>query len=190
MPASTTRQLSTAEERREAVLQAAVPLFATAGLHGTPTAEIARAAGISHAYLFRLYPTKTDLFLAVCERVFDRTRERFRAAAAEARAQGAAGDEIGRAMGEAYIELLEDPAMLLGMLNAHAAATSEPKVREAVRGCFADLVELVRRETGAPDEEVQSFFAKGMLLNVLAAMRADEVDEPWARVLTTHPDDL
>jgi AcrR family transcriptional regulator len=190
MPAATPRQLSTAEERRETVLEAAVPLFAPAGLHGTPTAEIARAAGISHAYLFRLFPTKTDLFLAVCQRVFDRTRERFRAAAAEARAQGASGDEIFEALGLAYIQLLEDPAMLLGMLNAHAAATSEPKVRDAVRACFADLVGLVQRETGAPPADVQRFFAKGMLLNVLTAMRADEVDEPWAHVLTTHPDDL
>jgi AcrR family transcriptional regulator len=190
MPTAPSRQLSTAEERREAVLEAAVPLFATAGLHGTPTAGIARAAGISHAYLFRLFPTKTDLFLSVSERVFDRTRERFRAAAAEARAQGATGDEIFDALGHAYIELLEDPAMLLGMLNAHAAATSEPRVRERVRACFADLVELVERETGAAPAEVQRFFAKGMLLNVLTAMRADEVDEPWARVLTAHPDDL
>jgi AcrR family transcriptional regulator len=190
VPPATTRRLSTAEERREAVLEAAVPLFATTGLHGTPTAGIAQAAGISHAYLFRLFPTKTDLFLAVSERIFARTRARFAEAAAEARARGAQGDEVFEAMGHAYMELLEDPAVLLGMLNAHAVANSEPKIREAVRACFADLVELVRRETGAPDEEVQRFFAKGMLLNVLAAMRADEVDAPWARVLTAHPDDL
>jgi AcrR family transcriptional regulator len=190
MPAAPSRQLSTAEERREAVVRAAVPLFATAGLHGTPTAGIARAAGISHAYLFRLFPTKTDLFLAVSERIFARTRARFAEAAAEARARGAQGDEVFAAMGHGYMELLADPTVLLGMLNAHAAASSEPKIREAVRACFADLVDLVQRETGAPDEEVQSFFAKGMLLNVLAAMRADEIDEPWARVLTAHPDDL
>jgi AcrR family transcriptional regulator len=189
MSPTATRRLSTAEERREAVLEAALPIFAAKGLHGTPTTAVAQAAGISHAYLFRLFPTKTELFLAASERVFARTRERFAAAAAAARAEGQSGEDVLHAMGAAYVELLADPTVLLGMLNAHAAATSEPAVRDAVRACFADLVGLVQRETGAPDEEVQRFFATGMLLNVLSAMRADEVDEPWARVLTAHHGD-
>ena len=39
--------------------------FAERGFLGTPTTEIAKAAGISQAYLFRLFPTKSDLVLAV-----------------------------------------------------------------------------------------------------------------------------
>jgi AcrR family transcriptional regulator len=177
------RRLSTAEARREAIVQAALRSFARKGLYGTPTMEVARAAGISQAYLFRLFPTKTDLFLACCARVFDRTYERFAAAAREARAAGANGEEILEAIGGAYVELLEDPEVLLGMLNSHAAATAEPAVRDAVRACFARLVALVERETGADAGEVQRFFARGMLLNVLAAMGAAEVDEHWAHVL-------
>ncbi|MDQ3723189.1 MAG: TetR/AcrR family transcriptional regulator, partial [Actinomycetota bacterium] len=66
MPAA--RTLSTAEERREEILQAAERVFAARGLHGTPTMEIAKAAGISQAYLFRLFPTKAELFMALVER--------------------------------------------------------------------------------------------------------------------------
>ncbi len=55
---------STADDRREAILQAAMEAFAEKGLHGTSTETIARAVGISQPYLFRLYGTKKELFLA------------------------------------------------------------------------------------------------------------------------------
>ncbi len=52
-----------------------------------------------------------------------------------------------------------------------------------MRASFARLVELVERESGADAEEVRVFFAYGMLLNVLAAMGAQDVDAHWAQVL-------
>ncbi|HEY2635814.1 MAG TPA: TetR/AcrR family transcriptional regulator [Solirubrobacteraceae bacterium] len=182
------RHLSTAEERREAVLEAALPIFAEKGYHGTPTAEVAKAAGISHAYLFRLFPTKRDLFLAVCDRIFARLRTSFSDAASAARGRGEDGAGILHAMGMAYVELLDDPAFLLGFLNAQAASASEPAVRDAVRKCFATLYEQARRETGASPDDIRSFMAMGMLCNVLAAIGAEDVDEPWALALTTHPE--
>jgi AcrR family transcriptional regulator len=187
-PASATsgRQLSTADERREAVLGAAVAIFAERGYYGTPTMDIAKAAGISQAYLFRLFPTKTELFVAVCERSCERIEATFAAAAAAAKAEGR--DPL-EAMGEAYIGLLEDRALLLGQLHMHAAA-SLPAVREAARHGFARLVALVERESGAPPAEVKRFFAHGMLLSVVAALEAPSVDEPWAHVLVDrHEED-
>jgi len=87
------------------------------------------------------------------------------------------------AMGEAYATLLADRTALLGQLQAHAAAVNDPAVREAVRRGFANLYEFVARASLASDEEIQAWFAKGMLLNVLAAMDAESVDAPWARAL-------
>lgn len=52
-----------------------------------------------------------------------------------------------------------------------------------MRRGVARLVELIERESGADAETVQSFFAQGMLLNALAALGADEVDDHWAKVL-------
>jgi AcrR family transcriptional regulator len=179
------RQLSTADERREAVLGAAVARFADRGFYGTPTMDIAKAAGISQAYLFRLFPTKTELFVAVCERSCARIESTFAAAAARAKAEGRPPLE---AMGEAYIGLLEDRELLLGQLHMHAAA-SEPAVREAARRGFARLVELVGRESGASPAELKLFFAHGMLLNVVAALEAPAVDEPWAHVLVDRHDE-
>ena len=133
----TKRTLSTAEERREAVLEAGMSVFAERGFLGTPTTEVAKAAGISQAYLFRLFPTKSDLVLAVVRRSNERIRDAFVKAAAQARAAGADGQGIMEAMGEAYGELLEDRSMLMTQIHQHAAAASMPEVAEASREWFA-----------------------------------------------------
>src|SRR5690349_9761123 len=101
--AATPRTLSTAEERRETILEAAARVFAARGLHGTPTTEVAKAAGISHAYLFRLFPTKAELFAALTQRVNDRIYDTMARAAADAKA---GGEEPLMAMGKAYVGLL------------------------------------------------------------------------------------
>jgi AcrR family transcriptional regulator len=173
------RTLSTADERREDILEAAERVFAARGLHGTPTMEIAKAAGISQAYLFRLFPTKAELFTALVERCNERIERTLVDAAAAARA---AGTPIMHAMGRAYIGLRGDRDLLLNQLHAHAAC-DDPAIRDQMRRGFARLVEIVERETGAEPQAVRDFFAHGMLLNVLAAMQAQDVDEHWAKLL-------
>ena len=69
------RTRMTASHRREMVLQAALIEFATRGLDGSSTQDIAQRAGISQPYLFRLFPTKKALFLALVERCFQRVQE-------------------------------------------------------------------------------------------------------------------
>ena len=173
------RLLSTAEERREEVLRAAMKVMGTRGLYGTPTLDIAHAAGISQAYVFRLFPTKLSLFLAVVERSFQQIHDSFERAGRAARA---AGEPVLRAMAEAYNELLGDSGILLVQLQAQAAA-SEPEVQDALRRGFAGLLDMVERVSGASPREVQRFFARGMLCNVSAAMQIYGLDEHWARVL-------
>src|SRR4051794_13961219 len=166
----TPRTLSTAEERRETLVESAVHVFAERGFHGTPTAEVAKAAGISQAYLFRLFPTKAELYVAAVDRCFARTLGAFKEAAA-----GAAPEEALEAMGAAYVELLADRTALLGQLQAHAAAVNDPVVRDAVRRGFARLHDFVAEASRASDEEIQAWFAHGMLLSVMAAVSAQDV---------------
>src|SRR3954453_18528011 len=73
----------TADERRAEVIEAAVTAFAQGGFDGTSTDDIARIAGVSQPYLFRLFGTKRELFLAAVGRCFDRIGEAFDAAAAQ-----------------------------------------------------------------------------------------------------------
>jgi AcrR family transcriptional regulator len=182
-PSPSPRTLSTAEERRETILQAAERVFAARGLHGTPTMEIAKAAGISQAYLFRLFPTKGELFITLVRRCNERIHQTFVEAAGAAKA---AGEDVLPAMGRAYVGLLADRKLLLVQLHAHAACDDE-SIRAEMRRGFARLVELVERESGAEPEQVRTFFAHGMLLNVLAAMGAEESDAHWASVLLGPP---
>jgi hypothetical protein len=58
-----------------------------------------------------------------------------------------------------------------------------PEIAEVSRAWFAELYELVQRETGLPVEEVHRFFATGMLLNVMAAIGATDEHGPWAQCL-------
>lgn len=169
-----------AEDRRETVLVAAVEEFAAGGLAGTSTEAVARRAGISHPYLFRLFPTKRALFVAVVERCFARTAETFTQAA-----EGKAGAAALRAMGESYVGLLSDRALLLTQLHAYAAC-SDPDVGEATRRGYRRLWDLAIRASGATDEEVRQFFAAGMLLNVMAAMDLRSHDPTWADRFLPH----
>jgi AcrR family transcriptional regulator len=189
MEPSTTRTLSTAEDRREAVLQAAMPVMAARGIHASPTAEIAKNAGISHAYLFRLFPTKSDLAVAVVERANQRIYDALAAAAAGA---GPKGEDKLQAMGMAYSVLLEDRELLLVQLHSHAAAGEDDGIRESARRGFGRLVELVERESGADATTIGRFFATGMLMNVMAALDAGALSDHWADVLANYcqSDDL
>jgi AcrR family transcriptional regulator len=163
-----------AEERREIVVALASEEFAKRGFHGTPTQDIADRAGISHAYLFRLFPTKTDLFIAVVDRCFQGIIDVFRNAA-----EGAGpGEETLQAMGGAYIDLLVDRTRLLLQLQTWAAC-DDPRVRKAVQRGWENLYSFVERQSGADPEAVRQFFATGMLLTVASAVDLFNVDPKW-----------
>src|ERR671933_2676106 len=95
---STTTRL-TAAERKDAVLDAALVEFAERGLHGTSTEDIARRAGISQPYLFRLFGTKKELYKATVERCMRQTLDLMQTAAA-----GLQGEEALAAIGKAYMQ--------------------------------------------------------------------------------------
>jgi AcrR family transcriptional regulator len=178
--AMTVRTRSTAEQRRDEVLEAATRAFAARGFAGTPTLDIANAAGISHPYLFRLFPTKTDLAVAVVQRCNRRIHQVFSAAAARAHARG---EDVLAAMGAAYLTLIQDGETPLVQLHAHAASVSEPRIREAMRAGLADLYALVSTETQRGDAEIRAFFGYGMMLNALCALDATTLDADWARTM-------
>jgi AcrR family transcriptional regulator len=170
----------TAEVRREAVLRAAVVEFAEHGLHGTATEAIARRAGVSQPYVFRLYGTKKALFIAAVDRCHERVLAAFQRAAEEA---DRAGGDRWAAMGLAYVSLLADRDELLLMMQSFAAC-ADPEIAEAVRDGFGRVTRFVASQPGATDEMVRAFMAEGMLLNVAAAINLPALvhTEDWARM--------
>lgn len=159
-----TRTRSTAAERRTELLEAALTEFAVGGLHGTSTEAIAKRAGISHAYLFRLVRTKKQLFIECARLCFRRVEDTFRAAAV-----GLDSGACLESMGRAYREMLDDRELLLAQMQLYAAC-SDPEIRDTTREGFRTLVEVVGALSGASGQELQEFFAMGMLLNVAASM--------------------
>jgi AcrR family transcriptional regulator len=176
MNATTTRK--TAEARREEILDAAMVEFAHHGLDGASTEAIARSAGISQPYVFRLFGTKKELYMASVARCLRETLEAFQRAA-----EGKRGEEALHAIGTAYVEeLLSDRTRLQAQMQAYAAC-DDPDVCEVVRAGYGDLVAYVERVAGVAPEEITRFFAYGMLLNVIAAMDLKDSTEGWAQRL-------
>ena len=182
MSTTTTRQ--TAEERREAVLDAATHEFAVKGFHGGSTEQIARAAGISQPYLFRLFRSKKELYIeafARCEaKLYDSFVEAVR---------GKTGQEALSAMGEAYMDFAQVSDRLMLMLKTWSS--DDPDVRRVSRTGWRNIVDLAEQASKEPPEVVGRFFAGGMLITILMSMGLVEEPEPWAtRLLEACKEDI
>jgi AcrR family transcriptional regulator len=175
---TTTRTRKTAEVRREEILEAATAEFALAGLHGTSTEDIARRAGISQPYLFRLFGTKKELFLEAVRRGFREVLHVFQEAAAADRE----GDVV-LSMGHAYGDVRRDRHKLMFQMQAYAAC-EDPEVRKVVREEFSEIYKFVANVAGDP-KRANEFFKTGMLINVAAAMDLGAVDAAWAQEMLT-----
>jgi AcrR family transcriptional regulator len=176
MAATTARK--SAEERRIDVLDAALEVFAEHGLSGASTDEIARKAGISQPYLFRLFHTKKELFIASIDRCLRETLETFQRAA-----EGKRGEEALDAMGEAYGDLIRsNPNRLRGQMQSYAAC-DDAEICAVVRKGYGEIVDYVERVSGVDAERLSMFFARGMLINVVASMDLLDAKEPWAKKL-------
>ena len=139
MAATGTRR--SAAERRGEIIEIAIEHFALKGYNGTSTDVVAKEAGISQPYLFRLFHTKRELFLACHEVMHGRIAETF----AEA-ARGLPLEERMPAMGQAYTDLLADRTSLLFQMQSYAAS-ADPEIQARVRERYADLVRQVGEAT-------------------------------------------
>src|SRR6478736_7545025 len=142
-----------ADERREEIIVIAFRRFAVGGFNGTSTEDIARRAGISQPYLFRLFRTKRELFLASVEGCFQRTEQTFRDAVT-----GDTPEQRLQSMGMAYCELLADRPKLMMQMQAYAAC-DDPDVRDTVRRCYEHLHREVTAMAGADAEQIRAWFS-------------------------------
>lgn len=167
-----------AAERRDALIEAAVHHFAHGGLQGTKVSAIAGDVGVAQPYVFSLFPTKRDLFLAAVDRCFENVAALFEEAVADFEKNGPQEPEEDamKAIGIAYTgRITGNPDQLLLQLQAYAACGDDPGIQVAVRRNFAHLVDLARRLSGITDaEELDGFFQIGMWCNVAAALGVED----------------
>ena len=172
---------STAEAQRVRITDSAVHVFAQKGYHATPVAEVATAAGVSPAYVFRLFDGKLGLFVAAVADTYTRVERALVAAGDASPADGPTGRLD--AMTLAYVELIADRDLI--MLQSHAqSASSVPEIGAAVRDGLADVVRSVSKVSGAEPAAVQRFIAYGQLCHLIVQTDLDTVDAAWARAIT------
>ncbi len=161
-----------ADERRAQVVAAALTEFAEQGYQAASTAAIARRAGISQPYIYALFPSKQDLFIAVHDEVDGRITRAF----TEAASRGTTPDEKLALMGDVYGELIADRDMLRAQL--HTYATGDPVIQAHAARSYRALYDEVIRLSGATAAQVSLFFACGMLANVTIALGLDDICAP------------
>ncbi|PPF36391.1 TetR family transcriptional regulator [Rathayibacter sp. AY1A2] len=176
MPSPSTR--STAEAQRERITAAALHVFARTGYAATPITEVAAEAGVSPAYVFRLFPGKLGVFVAAVDRCYEQVASTLAAA-------GEASDPADRleAMTVAYIDLIADRDLI--MLQSQAQSACEvPEIREAVRRGISAVVRTVTVVSGADGPAVQRFVAYGQLCHLIVQTDLGGVDSEWARIVS------
>jgi AcrR family transcriptional regulator len=178
--AETPRTRRTAEERRADVLDAALIEFATYGLHGASTVNIAARAGISQPYVLRLFGTKKALFLETVAMARELIETAWKRALAAAPAEATPHERL-MALGEAFQSVTARAEVLRLLLQAYSAAADD-EVREKCQAAMRGLFDWVREATGVSAEATQAFFANGMLIMVGVSIGAPEsLDQVWAR---------
>lgn len=186
---------STADARRSIVTAQAIKVFARAGYRATPVTEVAEAAGISPAYVFRLFDGKLGLFLAALEDCHEQILQTMSDVAD--RMPGEEPEAVLSAMGDAYAKLISDRDLL--MLQVHALGAADiPEIAAATRRGLERAITLIQERTGAPDAAVQQFMAYGQLCHLIVATGLTGAPDDaagsqprWAKVLTegmAHPD--
>jgi TetR/AcrR family transcriptional regulator len=167
-----------AEQRRAAVLDTACTVFSRGTYHGTTTAEIARAAGVSEPILYRHFPSKRELYLACIDETWRRTRTRWE----QALANEPDPAEWVAAIGRAFLEWGEQRTLISNLwLQSLAEAIEDPKIRAQVRALVrkvhAFVAEVVRRsqdEGGidrARDPNAEAWIFLGVGLIAAAGLR-------------------
>ena len=138
-----------AAERRAHLVETAIRLFTEGSYHGTTTAEIARAAGVSEPILYRHFASKRDLYLAALEHVWAKTRAGWERALEDAPDACAAVEAISKghvSVRSAKLQLAELWVQALG------EASEDPELRRHLRRHMREVHDfvagLIRRGQG------------------------------------------
>jgi AcrR family transcriptional regulator len=129
-----------AAERRQHLIETAIRLFTDGSYHGTTTAEIARAAGVSEPILYRHFASKRDLYLAGLEHVWTKTREGW-----ERKLEGAPDACAAiEAIGKGHVSV-RSPRLQLAELwvQALSEAAEDPELRRHLRRHMREVHDFV-----------------------------------------------
>ncbi|GAB4333316.1 MAG: hypothetical protein Kow0010_19640 [Dehalococcoidia bacterium] len=178
-----------AAERRRRILDGASSVFATSSYARADTAELAAAAGVKPSALYRYFPSKRDLYLAVLREASPRLLRLWERAFADAEdpLQGL------WAIGMAYYDHSIGRSPMMRLWFQAMSETSDPDVRAAVRETLTGAVDviaaniadgqargIVRRDVD-PRVAAWHFMGIGIMFDLLAVLGlSEELDRPTA----------
>jgi AcrR family transcriptional regulator len=161
-----------AAERRQALIDTAIRVFSEGSYHGTTTAEIARAAGISEPILYRHFASKRELYLAALDHVWGKTRASWEQAVVANPDVRSAFE----AMGRAHVTVRDCKFQMAELwVQALGEAAEDPELRKHLRRQMREVHDFIAalitrgQEEGVlhpdrnADAEAWSFLAGGML---------------------------
>lgn len=181
------KKRATAEERRADVIKAAVVEFGSYGYHGGSTERIAAAAEISQPYVLRLFGTKLKLFIVTLEHVCQTIQQTWAGALEANPANGWDGLMV---IGATYANG-PDVADRFRVIMQAAAASGTPEIEAAINAGMDDLWNWVQQNTGAIDNDMQRFWAFGMMQTMGVSMNAPRymAKSARARAMILPPQD-
>ena len=158
----------TAEERKIDVLEAAMQEFGSFGYHGGSTERIAVAAGISQPYVLRLFGSKLQLFISTTDYVCNSILRTWVGALEGSNATGWPALMV---LGQQYGQS-PDAAMRMRVILQATVASDIPEIEATANEQMDRMWNWVAEATQATHEEIQRFWAYGMMQTIGMAMNA------------------
>ncbi len=144
-PRTTAANQQIKDARREAILRAALKVFARNGLAGTRSGDIAAEAGVSQGLLYHYFPSKEALFTEIVEAALRGTAALMASAQA---APGSAWQRLHVLCEQMLAGVVEDPEYPLVILQTITSEAVPEKARAAyeqfARPSFQHLVALIQ----------------------------------------------
>ena len=153
------------------MLAAASKVFGTLGYTGATTDAIAKAAGVSQAYVVRTFGSKENLFAEASERALSRIKDAFTQVTQETK-----GDDPKNTMGRAYVELMADQSNLLIVMHLFTMG-QHPRFGPIARAGFLEIYRVIYDALDMDTDAANEFLAQGMLNNVLLGIGLVEVSD-------------
>jgi AcrR family transcriptional regulator len=155
-----------AAERRQAIVCAALRVFASGSYAGTTTAEIAREAGISEPILYRHFASKRDIWFACLDAAWEEAR-----AGLEKLIGQLAASSDAAAVRSPWKKAVIPTLWIQGIVEAGEDPEIRKRVRAHMREVHDVVAELMRTQQAAgqvpvdrdADAEAWIFVAGGLL---------------------------
>ncbi|MFZ3072102.1 MAG: TetR/AcrR family transcriptional regulator [Thermodesulfobacteriota bacterium] len=158
------------EERKERIVDAAENLFAKKGFKGTTTKEVAKAAGISEAVIFRHFADKSGLYAAIINRCCSDKHGNLKL---ETRLKGKSGKDAFIAIADYFMEVYAEDTtfarlLLFSALEKHKFSDMFIESRglgtlDLISGLIKDGIK--KRELRKIDPELAARAFLGMVLH-------------------------